>query len=211
MQACLALRAMVSTPASSSPVVSSAFVAPAPSESPPLSGARRAAQRRTRAALAPAAFQVPARKWWEDPRHKAPANVHHVDSVQQLVDRMAAAGDGLVILCKLMAQHPQVTLLCCNFDENHSLVKSLDVKVLPFFHFYRGPQGKVAQFSASASKLRLIEEAIAKYSGSICTLPADPLPVLAEYPTVVPCAPAAQAPATAARAGAGAGRVAAAV
>lgn len=60
-------------------------------------------------------------------------------------------------LVKLAASHPEVSLLCVNFDENRALVKALGIKALPFLQFYRGQQGKLAQFGVSASKVKFVE------------------------------------------------------
>jgi thioredoxin 1 len=40
-----------------------------------------------------------------------------------------------------------------NFAENKSMCKSLSIKVLPFFHFYRGAEGRIDGFSCSLSKV----------------------------------------------------------
>ncbi|KAL4422423.1 hypothetical protein ABPG75_008620 [Micractinium tetrahymenae] len=141
------------------------------------------------------------RKWWEV---KSPPNVIHISSVQQMVDTMATAGDRLVIvdffapwcaackgiypkLMKLMEERPDVLLLAVNFDENKTLVKALGVKVLPYFMFYRGAQGKLEGFGASAKKLHLIQEAIDRHTTERCYLPgSEEQPVLPEFPNVAP-------------------------
>ncbi|KAL4436118.1 hypothetical protein ABPG77_005566 [Micractinium sp. CCAP 211/92] len=141
------------------------------------------------------------RKWWEA---KSPPNVVHINSVQQMVDTMATAGDRLVIvdffapwcaackgiypkLMKLMEERPDVLLLAVNFDENKTLVKALGVKVLPFFMFYRGAEGKLEGFGASAKKLHLIQEAIERHTTERCYLPgSEAEPVLPEFPNVAP-------------------------
>lgn len=56
-------------------------------------------------------------------------------------------------LCKTAEQHPEILFLKVNFDENKSLCKSLNVKVLPYFHFYRGADGQVESFSCSLAKV----------------------------------------------------------
>lgn len=40
-----------------------------------------------------------------------------------------------------------------NFDENKPMCKSLNVKVLPYFHFYRGADGQLESFSCSLAKV----------------------------------------------------------
>lgn len=143
------------------------------------------------------------RKWWEA---KSPPNVVHIGSVQQMVDSMATAGDRLVIVdffapwcaaCKgihpklmaLMEARPDVLLLAVNFDENKTLVKALGVKALPYFMFYRGAQGRLEGFGASAKKLHLIQEAIERHTTERCYLPgSEAQPVLPEFPQVAPSA-----------------------
>ena len=46
------------------------------------------------------------------------------------------------------------------------MCKTLNIKVLPYFHCYRGSAGKVAQFSASVSKVYRIRKAIEEHGGS---------------------------------------------
>lgn len=41
-----------------------------------------------------------------------------------------------------------------NFDANKSMCKALNVKVLPYFHFYRGADGQLESFSCSLAKVR---------------------------------------------------------
>lgn len=56
-------------------------------------------------------------------------------------------------LCKIAQEHPEILFLKVNFDENKSLCKSLNVKVLPFFHFYRGSDRLLESFSCSLAKV----------------------------------------------------------
>lgn len=147
------------------------------------------------------AFQLPTSKWWQK---EAPPNVIHIGSVQQLVDAMAGAGERLVIIdffapwcaackalypkvMKLVASRPDVLLLAINFDENKAVVKALGVKVLPYFMFYRGAQGKLEEFSASSKRIHLIQDAIERHSTDRCFLSSDEEePVLKEFPKVQP-------------------------
>ncbi|GAB4814622.1 hypothetical protein N2152v2_001668 [Parachlorella kessleri] len=131
----------------------------------------------------------------------APDNVKHISSVQEMVDELAAAREQLVVadfyapwcgacrslypkLCKLAAENPDVVFLCVNFDESRMLVKGLNVKVLPYFHFYRGPEGRVAAFSASVSKVQLLRDAIAVHNTPRCAL--SDVFGLQEFPDVQP-------------------------
>lgn len=49
--------------------------------------------------------------------------------------------------------HPEILFIKVNFDENKAMCKSMNVKVLPYFHFYRGADGKVEEFSCSLAKV----------------------------------------------------------
>ncbi|KAI3429789.1 hypothetical protein D9Q98_010102 [Chlorella vulgaris] len=160
-----------------------------------------AASSRDRATLQVSAFQIPSNKWW---LKSAPPNVVHINSVQQLVDTMAGAGDRLVIMdvyapwcaackalypkvMKLVEGRPDVLLLAINFDENKTVVKAMGVKVLPWFMFYRGKACKLQEFSASSKRFHLIEEAVERHSTDRCFLASsDEEPVLAEFPKVMP-------------------------
>ena len=53
-----------------------------------------------------------------------------------------------------------------NFYDNHALCKSLNVNILPFFHFYRGQEGLVDAFSCSLTKVCFIIHAHASVSFS---------------------------------------------
>jgi len=120
-------------------------------------------------------------KWWE--KDGGP-NFRDVHSTQEFVDALANAGEKLVVvefyaswcgscralypkLCKLAAEHPDIEFLKVNFDENKPMCKSLNIKVLPFFQFYRGADGKLEEFSCSLSKLQKIRDAIAAHGQSI--------------------------------------------
>lgn len=56
-------------------------------------------------------------------------------------------------LCRTAEDHPEILFLKVNFDENKSMCKSMNVKVLPFFHFYRGAEGQLESFSCSLAKV----------------------------------------------------------
>lgn len=59
-------------------------------------------------------------------------------------------------LCRTAEDHPEILFLKVNFDENKPMCKSMNVKVLPYFHFYRGAEGQLESFSCSLAKV-LIE------------------------------------------------------
>ncbi|OMP00771.1 Thioredoxin [Corchorus olitorius] len=105
-------------------------------------------------------------KWWE--RNAGP-NMIDIHSTQEFLSALSQAGDRLVIvefygtwcascralfpkLCKTAEEHPEITFLKVNFDENKPMCKSLNVKVLPYFHFYRGAEGQLESFSCSLAK-----------------------------------------------------------
>lgn len=56
-------------------------------------------------------------------------------------------------VCTIAEKHPEIFFLKVNFDENKPLCKSLNVKVLPYFHFYRGADGQLESFSCSLAKV----------------------------------------------------------
>ncbi|KAJ0676808.1 putative Thioredoxin domain-containing protein [Helianthus annuus] len=56
-------------------------------------------------------------------------------------------------LCRTAQEHPEILFLKVNFDENKPMCKNLNVKVLPYFHFYRGADGQLESFSCSLAKV----------------------------------------------------------
>ncbi|PIN16387.1 Thioredoxin [Handroanthus impetiginosus] len=117
-------------------------------------------------------------KWWEQ---NVGPNMIDIHSTQEFVDALSQAGDRLVIveffgtwcascralfpkICRLAEQHPEIIFLKVNFDENKTLCKSLNIKVLPYFHFYRGADGLVDSFSCSLAKLQKLKDAIATHN-----------------------------------------------
>lgn len=55
--------------------------------------------------------------------------------------------------CRTAQEHPEILFLKVNFDANKSMCKALNVKVLPYFHFYRGADGQLESFSCSLAKV----------------------------------------------------------
>lgn len=55
-------------------------------------------------------------------------------------------------LCKTIEEHPEIVFLKVNFDENKPMCRRLKVRVLPYFHFYRGADGLLESFSCSLAK-----------------------------------------------------------
>ncbi|RZC27778.1 Thioredoxin-like 2, chloroplastic isoform D [Glycine soja] len=104
-------------------------------------------------------------KWWE----KNAPNMIDIHSTQEFLSALSQAGDRLVIvefygtwcascralfpkLCRTAEEHPEILFLKVNFDENKPMCKRLNVKVLPYFHFYRGAEGQLESFSCSLAK-----------------------------------------------------------
>jgi len=58
-------------------------------------------------------------------------------------------------LCRTAEENPEILFLKVNFDENKPMCKRLNVKVLPYFHFYRGAEGQLESFSCSLAKVIL--------------------------------------------------------
>lgn len=56
-------------------------------------------------------------------------------------------------LCRTAQENLDILFLKVNFDENKQMCKSLNVKVLPYFHFYRGADGQLESFSCSLAKV----------------------------------------------------------
>lgn len=71
-------------------------------------------------------------------------------------------------LGKLAKEYPDVVFVKVNFDDNKELCRSLGVKVLPYFKFYRGNEGCVASFSASIAKIKLLRESLEEHSALRC-------------------------------------------
>ncbi|KAK9668802.1 hypothetical protein RND81_13G087800 [Saponaria officinalis] len=113
-------------------------------------------------------------KWWEK---NAGPNMIDIHSTEEFLSALKDAGDKLVVaefygtwcascralfprLCRMAEEHPEILFLKVNFDENKAMCKSMNVKVLPYFHFYRGVDGKVEDFSCSLAKFQKIKDAV---------------------------------------------------
>ncbi|KAF5748487.1 thioredoxin-like 2 chloroplastic [Tripterygium wilfordii] len=123
-------------------------------------------------------------KWWE--RNPRP-NMIDIHSTQEFLSTLSEAGDRLVIvdfygtwcascralfpkLCRIAEEHPEILFLKVNFDENKPMCKSMNVKVLPYFHFYRGADGQLEAFSCSLAKFQKIKDAIATHNTARCSI-----------------------------------------
>ncbi|ERN19842.1 thioredoxin-like 2, chloroplastic [Amborella trichopoda] len=123
-------------------------------------------------------------KWWEK---TAGPNMIDIHSTKEFLDALSDAGERLVIvefygtwcgscralfpkLCKTAEEHPDILFLKVNFDENKPMCKSLNVKVLPYFHFYRGADGQLEAFSCSLAKFQRIKDAIVQHNTERCSI-----------------------------------------
>ncbi|KAL7240039.1 hypothetical protein ACSBR2_005828 [Camellia fascicularis] len=123
-------------------------------------------------------------KWWEK---NAGPNMVDVHSTHEFLSALSQAGDKLVIvefygtwcascralfpkLCKTATEHPEILFLKVNFDENKPMCKNLNVKVLPYFHFYRGADGQLDSFSCSLAKFKKIKDAIESHNTARCSI-----------------------------------------
>ncbi|KAM1072768.1 hypothetical protein FF1_017990 [Malus domestica] len=122
-------------------------------------------------------------KWWE----RSVPNMVDIHSTPEFLSALAQAGDRLVIvefygtwcascralfpkLCRTAEDHPEILFLKVNFDENKPMCKSMNVKVLPYFHFYRGSEGQLESFSCSLAKLQKLKDAIALHNTDRCSI-----------------------------------------
>ncbi|CAN7081962.1 unnamed protein product [Brassica oleracea var. botrytis] len=122
-------------------------------------------------------------KWWE---RNAP-NMVDIHSTEEFLKALSEAGERLVIvefygtwcascralfpkLCKTAVENPNILFLKVNFDENKPMCKSLNVKVLPYFHFYRGADGQLESFSCSLAKFQKIKDAIRLHNTDRCSI-----------------------------------------
>ncbi|KAJ6816046.1 thioredoxin-like 2, chloroplastic isoform X1 [Iris pallida] len=123
-------------------------------------------------------------KWWEK---NAGPNMVDIHSTEDLLRELSRAGDKLVIvefygtwcgscralfpkLCKTAEENHDILFLKVNFDENKPMCKRLNVRVLPFFHFYRGADGLLDSFSCSLAKFQKIKDAIATHNTERCSI-----------------------------------------
>eukprot|EP01018_Ginkgo_biloba_P021697 Gb_34989 [translate_table: standard] len=123
-------------------------------------------------------------KWWEK---SGGQNMHDIHSTQEFLNALGQAEDKLVIaefygtwcgscralypkLCKIAAEHPDIVFLKIDFDENKPMCKSLNIKVLPYFHFYRGAEGRLESFSCSLAKFQKLKDAIALHNTARCSI-----------------------------------------
>lgn len=121
--------------------------------------------------------------WWKKTDEP---NMREIFSTDDFVDALTKAGDKLVLVdffsigcrackamypkvCQLAAENPDMVILKVNFYDNDSLCRNLKVNILPFFHFYRGGEGRLDAFSCSLSKVQKLRKAAEKlkFSGRL--------------------------------------------
>ncbi|MFS7982660.1 putative Thioredoxin domain-containing protein [Helianthus anomalus] len=73
-------------------------------------------------------------------------------------------------LCKTAQEHPEILFLKVNFNENKPMCKNLNVKVLPYFHFYRCADGQLESFYCSLAKFQKIKDAIQTHNMDRCSI-----------------------------------------
>ena len=115
------------------------------------------------------------------------ANVVDISSIAQFIAELERAGDKLVVVsfhatwcqaCRKVQPLVQqevfgredVVLLKVRYDTNKQICKTLSVKKLPFFHFYRGSEGRLDAFSASTKTFHRIQDAVREHGTPRCTL-----------------------------------------
>lgn len=120
--------------------------------------------------------------------------MREINSAQEFVEAITSAGDKLVLvdfysvgcrsckalhpkICQIAADNPDIEVLKVNFYDNNALCRSLNVNILPFFHFLRGKEGRIDAFSCSLTKINKLRAAVAKHKGGHLALPA-PGPVV---------------------------------
>jgi hypothetical protein len=81
-------------------------------------------------------------------------------------------------LVQIISQRSDVQFIKVDFDANKQMCRTLGVKVLPFFHMYRGVDGRVAEFSASLSKIQRLRDALDEHGGARCNLEPSSPPAL---------------------------------
>lgn len=124
-------------------------------------------------------------KWWQ--KDHDVENLVEIHSTEEFLNILSNSGDKLVIvdffaswcgacralypkIVKTAQKEKDIVFVKVNFDENKQMCKSLGVKVLPFFHFYRGSEGRLAAFSASVSKIQRLRDNIAEHNTARCCL-----------------------------------------
>ena len=128
-------------------------------------------------------------RWWEkESEDGGSPNVKNVYNMENFLYQLGEHRDKLVVVdffatwcgsCRALypkllqlarENEENIVILKVNFDEHKKMSKQLGVRVLPYFILYRGSMGKVAEFSASLSKLKRLRSAIAEHSTPFCSI-----------------------------------------
>ncbi|KAK4756309.1 hypothetical protein SAY87_006436 [Trapa incisa] len=124
-----------------------------------------------------------AMRWWKSGLRP---NMAEINSAPELVSTLLRAGDCLVVVefyspscggCRTL--HPKITQLAesnpnaiflkVNYDELGAMCDCLNVRVLPFFRFYRGAEGQVCSFSCTTATIKKLKDALTKYGIQRCS------------------------------------------
>ncbi|KAF3326367.1 thioredoxin-like 1-2 [Carex littledalei] len=114
--------------------------------------------------------------WWE----MAHNNYRDILSAEDLVESLKNAGDKLVVLhfyspsccgCRplhpkvyqIAEAHPEAIFFKVNQEVHKLLCDNLIVRVLPFFQFYRGAQGRICSFSCTLATINKLKDALKKH------------------------------------------------
>lgn len=126
--------------------------------------------------------------WWEKMPDGVPlANLSDVEGTGEFLEKLSQAGDRLVVVdfyatwcrsCKsvypkvvqLAQAYDDVVFVKVNYDTNKAMCKALGIKVLPYFHLYRGSAGRLEAMSASVTRLPKLRAAIAKHATPRCDI-----------------------------------------
>ncbi|XP_022137159.1 thioredoxin-like 1-2, chloroplastic [Momordica charantia] len=125
-----------------------------------------------------------AQRWWEK---TLKPNMVEIRSAQALVDALIDAGDRLAIIdfyspgcggckalhpkiCQLAESNPDAIFLKVNFEELKTMCQALHIRVLPFFRFYRGGEGRVCSFSCTNATIKKFKDALAKHGTDRCSI-----------------------------------------
>ncbi|GMH21929.1 hypothetical protein Nepgr_023772 [Nepenthes gracilis] len=123
-------------------------------------------------------------RWWEKTMK---SNMVKISSAQEFVDSLKNAGDKLVIvdfyspgcggcralhpkICQLAESNPDAIFFKINYEELKPMCHALHIRVLPFFRFYRGAEGRLCSFSCTVATIKKFKDALARYSTERCSL-----------------------------------------
>jgi thiol-disulfide isomerase/thioredoxin len=114
--------------------------------------------------------------WWQ----MAHDNYRDILSAEDLVNALKNAANKLVVVhfyspscggCRTLhpkvyqiaEAHQEAIFLKVNQEVHKLLCDTLIVRVLPFFHFYRGAEGRICRFSCTLSTINKLKDALKKH------------------------------------------------